>query len=272
VISPIQKLGQVFDAIQKAKAGAPAFCTNFFPVESKLQGWIDHGELFGELHNGVALFFRKDGDFWHCYFCAADAMILQREIAALPGLKTERVITDLVGNESTLNHLLSVLERVGFRQYTRLQRMARIGRPESTTGSSQIVFAEKADCRAVMELIENSFDRYGEQLPMLYEIESAIESRQVLVASHDGELAGLLFFETQGFASIVRFWAVAEKFRALKVGSALMQHYFKTQNSVRRFTLWVNAKNENAIQKYRHYGYAPDGLVDHILVNEMIRT
>jgi hypothetical protein len=51
-----------------------------------------------------------------------------------------------------------------------------------------------------------------------------------------------------------------------------MQHYFKTQNSVRRFTLWVNAANENAIQKYKHYGYALDGLIDCVLANKMIRA
>ena len=269
---PIQTPAQVFDAIQQAKAGATAFCTNFFPVESKLQSWIDHGELSAEWHPGAAFFFRTDRDFRHFYFCAADVTALAQGMAAVPGLKTRRVVTDLVGNETALSHLLPPLEQAGFRHYTRLQRMARIGRPEFIASSPQIGFAEKADCQAVLGLIENSFDRHGEQLPMVYEIESAVESRQVLAARRDGELAGLLFFETQGLASTVRFWAVAEKFRALKVGSALIQHYFKTQNSVRRFTLWVNSNNENAISKYRHYGYAPDGLVDQVLANEMIVT
>ena len=45
----------------------------------------------------------------------------------------------------------------------------------------------------------------------------------MLVMKYDGALAGLLFFETQGVASTVRFWVVAEKFRARRVGSALMQ-------------------------------------------------
>jgi Acetyltransferase (GNAT) family len=272
MMDPIQKPGQIFDAVQKAKAGATDFCTNFFPIESKLQGWINHGELSAELRNGAAFFFRKDRDFLHFYFCAANLAALQREIAVLPALKTERVTTDLVGDESALSHLLPALEKAGFRRYTQLQRMARLGRPESIASSPEIGFAEKTDCPAVLGLIENSFDRYGEQLPILYEIESAVESRQILAARRDDALAGLLFFETQGLASAVRFWAVADKFRALKVGSALMQHYFETQNSVRRFTLWVNSGNENAIQKYRHYSYAPDGLIDHVLVNQMIRA
>ena len=200
-MTPIQTPGQVFDAIQRAKAGATAFCTNFFPVESKLQGWIDHGELFAELRDGATFFFRKDRDFLHFYFCAADLAALQREIAASPGLKTERVMTDLVGNESAVNDMLPALEPAGFRRHTQLQRLARSGRSESAADSPQVGFAEKADGRAVLGLIENSFDRYGEQLPMLYEIEPAIEGRQILAARRDGELAGLLFFETQGLAS-----------------------------------------------------------------------
>ncbi len=50
----------------------------------------------------------------------------------------------------------------------------------------------------------------------------------------------------------------------------LMRHYLESHGGVRRFTLWVAAVNQNAIEKYRHYGYAPDGLVDQVLVNEMI--
>ena len=262
---PIQIPGQVFDAVRKAKAGATAFCTNFFPVESKLRGWIDHGELFAELRNGAAFFLRKDRDFLRLFFCAADLATLQREIAAWPDLQGERLITDLVGNESSVNDMLSALEPAGFRRHTQLQRLVRTGRSESAADSPPVGFAEKADGRAVLGLIEDAFDRYGEQLPMLYEIEQAIESRQILAARRDGELAGLLFFETQGLASTVRFWAVAEKFRDLKTGSALIRHYFKLHDSVRRFTLWVNSSNENAIRKYRHFGYAPDGLIDHVL-------
>lgn len=269
-MSPIQTPAQVFDAMQQAKAGAAAFCTNFFPVESKLQGWIDRAELSAEWHPGAAFFFRNDRDFQHFYFCAADGKALEQGMAASPGLKAGRVVTDLVGNESSLNHLLPAVERAGFRGYTRLQRLARIGRPEIRNGEPSNFPAGHADGSALLELIERSFDRYGEQIPTLYELETAIDNHQVLVARHGGELAGLLFFETQGLASSVRFWAVSERFRDRRVGSALMQHYFQIHGSVRRFTLWVNASNENAITKYRHYGYTPDGLMDHVLVNQMI--
>jgi ribosomal protein S18 acetylase RimI-like enzyme len=268
-----RKVDEVFDAIQKTKTKAFDFRTNFFPMPAKLQNWIERDELLGEVRDGAAFFFRKDRDFFRFYFCAGGLEKLQSEISTLPILKNERVVTDLVGNETAVAEMCAPLETAGFSYYTRLQRMARPAQTNSSAdANSPVVFAEKTDTPAILELIENAFDRFGEQLPALYEIEAAITSRQIFVVKRGEKIAGLLFFETQGFNSTVRFWAVAEKFRALKIGSALMQHYFKTQNSVRRFTLWVNAANENAIQKYKHYGYALDGLIDCVLANKMIRA
>ena len=130
--------------------------------------------------------------------------------------------------------------------------------------------ADKTDCQAIRNLLECSFDRYADQLPELYEIEAAIAARQVLVVQCEGTLAALLFFETQGFTSTVRYWVVDQRFRSRRFGSAVMRHYLAAQSAVRRFILWVTADNENAVLKYRHYGYAPDGLIDHVLVNAMI--
>jgi hypothetical protein len=50
-----------------------------------------------------------------------------------------------------------------------------------------------------------------------------------------------------------------------------MRAYLAAHGTTRRFTLWAMADNEPALQKYRHYGYTPDRLTDHVLVNEMIR-
>lgn len=273
---PVTTVTQVFDAIQGAKAGGSAFCTNFFPAQGKVQGWIDHGELLGELRGQSAFFLRKDRDFWHLFFCASNVTALQREITAIPSLRTERVAVDLVGSEAVAGELLSVVETAGFRRYARLLRLARpnqSGQPQpSADDGTEVLGADKTDCQAIMDLLECSFDRYADQLPMLYEIEAAIAARQILTVKCEGALAALLFFESQGFTSTIRYWVVAERFRSRRFGSSLMRHYFAAQTAVRRFILWVTANNENAVFKYRHYGYAPDGLMDHVLVNETIRA
>jgi hypothetical protein len=272
-MGPVTTVTQVFDAIQGAKAGSSAFCTNFFPAHGKVQGWIDHGELLAELRGRSAFFLRKDRDFWHLYFCASSVAALHQEISAIPNFKTERVAVDLVGSEAVLGELLGVVESARFRRYARLLRLARPGQlagPQASADGTEVLCADKTDCQAVISLLECSFDRYADQLPTPYEIEAAIEARQILTVKCEGNLAALLFFESQGFTSTIRYWVVAERFRSNRFGSVLMRHYLAAQSAVRRFILWVTADNEDAVRKYGHYGYAPDGLVDHVLVNEMI--
>ena len=72
-------------------------------------------------------FSERDRDFRHFYFCAANLPALQASDDALAVLKTERLVTDLVGNEARWAELLASLEQAGFRRYTKLQRMARTG-------------------------------------------------------------------------------------------------------------------------------------------------
>lgn len=274
MIHPVCNIKEVFEGIQNAKVDAKDFRTNFFPVQTRLQAWIDHGELLIFLRVGVTFFFRKDRDFWHFFFCASDLTALQREACTLSEMAPQQMATNLVGIEPFLEDLLIALQRAGFRRYAQLQRMVRMGTHEeflSNTRNLRVSYAEKSDCPLILRLIENSFDPYAEQPPMSYEIESAIRARQVLVVKVSDNIAGLLFFETQGLTSAVRFWVVDESFRSLHIGSALMLQYFNIHRAVRRFTLWVNSTNANAVRKYTHYGYAPDGLLDYVLlVKEMI--
>ena len=269
---PFRTVGQVFDAIGLVKAGASALVTNFFPEQRKLQTWIDREQLFGICSANAVFFFQRDTDFWHLYFCAASEEALKNNLTTTHDWMQEAVTVDLVGSEAALKGTLTLLESAGFRQYRQLQRMTRSAQSDPVLPAKDLpaVFADADDLPAIRDLIFFSFDRYAEQLPLLDEIGTAVTNRQILVVKKDGLLAGLLFFQTQGFTSTVRFWLVAEPFRAFGIGSALMRHYFATQTSARRFLLWVVATNENAVQKYRHYGFAPDGLIDHVLVNEKI--
>ena len=272
-MQPVSAVDQVFAAIQRVKSNAPAFCTNFFPVPQKLQNWIEHGELFYEHHAEAAFFFRKDRDFWRTCFCATNAEILKRELMALPDAKSKPLVMDLIEREAASDSLLPNLESAGFRLYARLRRLARPNPPGSLVpaiGAGQPVYAGINDTAGIFDLLNTCFDRYAEQLPAVYEIEGAINNRQILIVKHLQKIAGLLFFETQGVASAIRYWVVAEEFRSLRYGSALMRAYLAAHATVRRFNLWVRADNQPAILRYRHYGYDADALVDHVLVNGMI--
>jgi hypothetical protein len=274
-MSPVQTVGQVFDSIQKVKAGASSFCTNFFPVQAKIEAWIDRGELFSELRDGAAFFVRTDRDFGHLYFCAAARGSLERELPGLQSPGARRLTTDVVGREADLASMLSCVEGAGFRRYSRLVRLTRpnplpevgkVSEPDPAKVSPDISFAEPTDAGAILSLLEALFDPLADQLPTLYEIEDAIRARQILLIKREGELAAFLHFETQGMMSTIRYWVVARAFQSQRLGGTLIRHYLESHTAVRRFILWVTATNDNAVQKYHHYRYAPDGLVDHVLI------
>lgn len=272
---PLHNFEDVMDAIQQAKAGAADFRTNFFPTQPKLESWVARRELWGIVRDGASFFFRKDRDFWHFYFCVGNLPLLRKEAALLSEMKYERVVADLIGSESANAEMYAALQSAGLRPYARLQRMSRAAWLEQSNvapAGFEIVHASKADAPMILELIEGHFDRFSQQLPALCDLESAAEKHQILSAKLDGQIGALLFFETQGLASTIRFWLVDNNFRARRLGSALLLAYFATHNQVRRFTLWVNCNNEDAIRKYRHYGYASDGLLDQVLVSSMIST
>jgi len=272
-MTPFRTVNEVLTAIQTVKAGAADLSTNFFPDGQKLQDWVGRNELHGESRPGALFLFRRDHDFSRLYFCAANPAALRDGLATLPSLSEERIVADVVGAETALTGIVAELEAAGLRCYRQLYRMARLGQSSVSPAvglEMPVTLADRADTPTIMNLLEGAFDRYAEQLPTASEIDGAVVAGQIFVVKLDKALAGLLFFETQGMTSTLRYWLVAEGFRDRHVGAALMRHYLATQSAVRRFLLWVVAGNDKAVQRYRHYGYAPDGLVDHVMVGAPI--
>src|SRR5262245_60132500 len=113
-MSSVRTAAEVLEAIQIVKAGATSFCTNFFPVQSKLESWVAHGELIVEERDDVTFFLRKDRDFSHLYFCAANPSAFGRELGRLSAAATEKLAIDLVGPETSLAQLLKLAEQGGF--------------------------------------------------------------------------------------------------------------------------------------------------------------
>jgi len=271
----VRSMREVEDAVNQARNGAKEYCTNFFPNASKLEGWVGHGEMFCDEHEGTIFFLRRDSNFWHLFYCAASQPALQQNLASLPLLATDPVVMDVVGKKAELAGLTSLLKRSGFRHYQSLFRMTRLTAaaipPTKMTPNTEIAIAGQRDCQPIHDLLVRTFDSRAEQIPPLYEIEAAVAAARIRVIRNAEKLAGLLFFETQGVSSLLRYWLVDPGFRAQGVGSALMRCYLAEQPSVRRFLLWVVASNSEAIKKYEHYGFNPDGLVDYVMANDKIR-
>jgi len=274
----ISSVDQVFAAVQQVKGSASAFATNFYPVRSKLETWIGHETMNVATAPGAAFFFRKDRDFEHLYFCAADLPTLEKELLALPQINSARLTLDLIGSEAAIQPQIDILQKAGFKAHTRLLRLSRAAQSGTVAPATalpknfHLTVADECDSAEIMKMIETCFNPLTDQLPAMYELQDAIGDRQILTVKTERKVAAALFFETQGLTSALRYWVVAEPYRSQHLGSALMQRYFKTQDSVVRFILWASAANTDALAKYEHYGYKQDGLMDQVMTSAAITS
>lgn len=257
----------------RVKSNASGFFSNFYSNPQKIQQWIVNDELYYYEKNDAAFFLRSDQNVWHLYFFSANHDALVRELNANSFVKNQFVVTDLVykGEDTKITPLLALS---GFSPYRHLFRMCYV--PEKSESINTLAdehdihLADKLDTDQILSLLKSSFDILAEQLPPPHEIESAIEAKQIWVARVPSGLGGLLFFETQGVTSLLRYWLIAPALRGKGIGKKLMQVYFSLHPNVQRFLLWVMSDNEDVISRYKHYGYIPDGLINQVLINEKL--
>ena len=136
--------------------------------------------------------------------------------------------------------------------------------PETTKQYEAIHKAETADMddlNDIYQLLYGTFDIMTDHLVSKAELRTLIEVCQVLKIAIDGELAGVLLFETFGKKSYLRSICVSENFVGKKIGLSLLQGYFlRNRENTKLFYLWVESTNEKAIRLYERLGYKDDGL------------
>lgn len=263
---PLPSVAAVYAQVDQARRAGP-LVTNFYPVPDKLQRSVDRGELFSVSAGGVLFVLRRDRDFLHVSYVAsktADLAAALAEVAArVPGTLT----VDVIAPGERIAELAAPVRAAGFADLLTLTRMTKLGEAAALAADdAEVVLADQADGAALAGMLETALDRHAEQIPDADEMARAAAERKVLIVRADAAIAGLLFYEKTGQASLLRHWLVDPAYRDRRVGARLMRRYFADCAEVRRFVLWVISDNHNAIDRYRHYGYAQDGLIDQVLI------
>lgn len=260
----------VYEQMAAAKRGG-AVTTNFYPTPEKLERWTQAGELFSLAAGDVLFFLRRDRDFFHVYYQANRAEELGPALAQLAGQSRETLTADVIGKPAQVDQIAALFGAAGFRPHTLLRRMTLV-RTEAPPmpDDAEVVWAGPEDGAALSAMLEAMLDRHAEQIPDTAEMAEAAAARKVLVIRAGNAIAGQLFFEATGQSSILRHWVVNAAFRDRRIGARLMHRYFAECKDVRRFTLWVISDNDNAIDRYKHYGYQHDGLIDQVLMRQAV--
>lgn len=184
----------------------------------------------------------------------------------------DTIINDLQYIADTKNKVV-VLERVfkpkiakyiGIPDYE-LNRMS-CQKPAISESHSDddITYAVLDDTNNIRKIFDNYFNKYIEQIPTDEELTSLINNNCILLIKHDITIIGLCIYEHIGCNMYLRYWWVNQNFRGKGIGGRLLNTFFTIKPDIKRYILWVFSDNENAISKYKHYGFEFDGTSDEI--------
>ncbi|MCQ2285314.1 MAG: GNAT family N-acetyltransferase [Bacteroidales bacterium] len=264
-IQSIEQLRILQSEVREKKKG---FLTNFYLDEFKHGIWISKGDLFFEWIEDSVFFIKKSTTFWNVFYTSANLVEFEESLRLFKTqYASEQLIFDIVGREKQCTELLVVFQRQGFSEATSLVRMTKITEVMTNVARNGISYATLDEVKTINELLHNYFDEKLEQIPYIDELEEYARRKNILVCKEENRIAGFLIFELSASTLYLRYWFTHPDFRDKKVGSRLLRNFFEIGNETKRQLFWVIRSNENAIVRYRHYGFAEENMFDYVMSN-----
>lgn len=264
----IESIDQIQKLMIEVRARQKGFFTNFYLNEFKHQIWIQRGVFFYEWESSSLFLIKKSDEFWNVFFYSTNIEDFSEDLRTFKTKYCEgKMIFDIVGRYAQCTPILRVLKEQGFSEATSLVRMARITTKIDYIDDCRIGKIAIEELPAVNNLLHQYFDEKTEQLPFIEELKVFVEQGTILAFHLEGKLAGFLIYEMNATTLYLRYWFTHPDFRDKKVGSRMLRLFFEEGRDTKRQLFWVIQNNENAIKRYKHYGFKEEDMFDYVYAN-----
>lgn len=265
LVENYQMLSGLIAAVRNLRCG---FVTNFYPDQIKHELWIRKKILYYEQVGDVLFFIKQNDDFGNLFYCSPNVDMLQKALFSWQTSGGKRnLIVDIIGTDKQCLAIRDVFYRSRFEDYGALMRMCKTSPAEFCNISDlpvRLATPEEGD--EICFLLQEYFDPQAEQIPFPEEILKLIEEKRILIYPDREKIAGFLIYELTKSTLYLRYWFVHPAYREKGIGSALMQRFFYEGRDTKRQLFWVLCSNENAIKRYKHYGFQPENMYDYVLI------
>lgn len=260
LMNKICSLLQLSEIIKIAKSEGRTKVSNYFPNPTIHTRWINRGEL--SIHSGTNSDFliHNRTNYREIIFFSKDYDTLKQDLdVLLENLEKPAVIEIISKGIAQKSIPINAV----------LKRMMRVGQPTPNPVSPKINVIRMEDIVEIMDIFKHNFHAALERVPDIEEIRDLIAKGSILVYRTDNEhIVGFIVYELIGSSIHLRYWWVDASMRNKGIGSALMNSFFYVGKETKRQYLWVFDDNENAIKRYKHYGFEFDGMQDQISLFE----
>lgn len=266
----LQNIEQIQVLIAELRNLRKGYITNFYIDNFKHQIWIGNGDFKFEQIGETLFLFRFSDNFCNLFYCTTTIEELEFAFIQLEKKYPELVkMVDIVGAEIQCMPIKKMLEKIGYYTYRQLVRMSKLTPSENTEIINQnVYFATLKDSKIIRQLLLQNFDARCEQIPYQEELDEYVKNKHILVYKESGVILGFVIFESNRTTNYLRYWFVHPNHRDKKIGSVLLNSFFYEGRQTRRQLFWVITDNENAIKRYRHYGFIEENLFDFVMSNK----
>jgi ribosomal protein S18 acetylase RimI-like enzyme len=265
-IKSIQQIRELFSSVRDKRKG---FITNFFIDEFKHLIWIEKGVLFFESLDNTVFLVKESYDFWNVFFAATNTVDFSNDLLHFKEKYVDATMMfDIVGRNEQCSSILTIFQEKGFLEYCSLVRMNRI---TSTMDNNKFISnVSKATIEQITDiyiLLNKYFDKRTEQIPFIEELEEYARLNHILVYTDGNKIIGFLIFEINASTLYLRYWFVHPNYRDKKIGSTLLRSFFDEGKNTKRQFFWVIKSNDNALKRYKHYGFTEENMFDYVLTS-----
>lgn len=262
----IQSLEQLRSLPAEVRAKRVGFMTNFYFDEVKHGFWIEKGICEYEWVSDTLFIVKKSKTFWNVFYCTTTLEAFSTDLGNFRSRYPETIMMfDIVGRDVQCTPMVKLFKEQGFTEATSLVRMTRMTKPMEYVSDNSIRQANLDEVASIHGLLHQFFDEKTEQIPFTEELEVYAREGHLLVCEENDKLAGFLIYEINATTLYLRYWFTHPDFRDKKVGSRLLRSFFEEGKDTKRQLFWVIRSNENAIKRYRHYGFAEENMYDFVM-------
>lgn len=241
--------------------------TNFFMTEIQFNQLLVENKIQVFKTEKACFLLTEDSGFSRLYFIISEIDALTPFFELIRGIEDKEISIETAGNSKYLENVKDAFLENGFYEYSSMIRMSKI-RNEAEEVDFTNIHLLTADKKAEIQGIYNKyFDKFVERIPTAEEIDAFIENKSAYYFSDNNEIQGFIIFEVHGITSHLRYWFVHPNYREKKIGSKLIQLFFNVGDVVKRELFWVIESNENAIKRYKHFGFVEEDMHNLILIN-----
>lgn len=258
----------IVDSINRIKSLRKGYVTNFFKTEKELSTYIKKNKVLFSVINESFFLLIDNNSIYNLFYISTSPVRLSHDLYLLTKTGYSKPLVADIVTKDRVPIVKKVFEETNFLQYAILIRMSRLKYDPifSLESNPHVNLASEEQSEEILKILNTNFDQKSEQLPDLVQILEWIKRNGIYTYIHEGKIFGLIIFEVIGITLNLRYWFVNPEFRDRKIGSILFKYFLYSGKETKRQLFWVMKSNENAIKRYKHFGFKEEDLFNYVMI------